>query len=52
MSALKLQRRNLVARTGCGLCGSESLEQAIRPVEPITPQPLPSSDAIQQANLN
>jgi FdhD protein len=48
MSALKLQRRNLVGRTGCGLCGSESLEQAISPVNSVTPQPLPSADAIQR----
>jgi FdhD protein len=29
-SRLDQQRRNLVGRTGCGLCGAESLEQAIR----------------------
>ena len=43
MMYLKPQRRSLTGRTGCVLCGSESLEQAVRPVKSVTPlmDPLP-----------
>jgi FdhD protein len=32
---LKQRRRNLTGRTGCGICGAESLEQAIREPAPV-----------------
>ncbi|MFT5372936.1 MAG: FdhD protein [Lysobacterales bacterium] len=32
---LSTQRRNLTGRTGCGLCGAETLEQAMRYPEPV-----------------
>lgn len=33
--ALKARRRNLAGRTGCGLCGTEALDQVVRPMTPI-----------------
>ncbi|PUA17092.1 formate dehydrogenase accessory sulfurtransferase FdhD [Glaciimonas sp. PCH181] len=33
--ALKEKRRNLTGRTGCGLCGAETLAQAIRKPSPV-----------------
>jgi FdhD protein len=34
-SALLDRRRNLTGRSGCGLCGQETVEQAVREVKPV-----------------
>ena len=46
---LDAQRRNLVGRTGCGLCGAESLEQAVRFPAVVSSEVIISHTAIQTA---
>ncbi len=45
----KTTRRQLAGRTGCGLCGQESLEQAIRPIPPVGNQLRITPPAIERA---
>lgn len=33
---LKRARRNMSGRTGCGICGTESLQHVVRPVTPVS----------------
>ena len=47
---LKQRRRNMTGRTGCGLCGVESLEQVIRDL-PRVPQSAPLSITAMRAAL-
>lgn len=46
---LKQRRRNLEGRTGCGLCGAESLEQAIRPAPAVNNRFQLSAEALDRA---
>ena len=48
-AGLKAWRRNMTGRTGCGLCGAESLQQAIRPVPSVNNTVTLSNQAIQAA---
>ncbi len=49
---LATQRRNLTGRTGCGLCGAERIEQALRYPEPLGDTLRISHAAVQRALAN
>jgi formate dehydrogenase accessory protein FdhD len=46
---LRERRRTLAGRTGCGICGVESLEQAVRPVPRVTAATTVPTEAIYAA---
>lgn len=46
---LATQRRNLTGRTGCGLCGAERIEQALRYPDPVDDTLRVSHAAVQRA---
>ena len=46
---LATQRRNLTGRTGCGLCGAERIEQALRYPAPVGDSVRTSHEALQRA---
>jgi len=47
-SEMKTRRRNMTGRTGCGLCGTESLKHAIRPISTVNAIQI-NDDVIQKA---
>ena len=51
-SHLKERRRTLAGRTGCGLCGVDSLEQAVRAMHPVTSELRVQLDRIHRAMEN
>lgn len=46
---LATQRRNMAGRTGCGLCGAENIEQALRSPRPVAKRLEVSHAALQRA---
>ena len=46
---LSTQRRNMAGRTGCGLCGAENIEQALRYPSPVDKTIEVSNRALQKA---
>jgi FdhD protein len=48
-SALLQRRRNLTGRTGCGLCGAETAEDAIREIARVGPGPTVATGDLHEA---
>ena len=48
-SRLKARRRTLTGRTGCGVCGTESLSQALRPVPVVVGGSIVRTSAVARA---
>ena len=46
---LKDHRRSMAGRTGCGLCGADSLEQVVRALPPVTAETRFAPEALQAA---
>lgn len=46
---LKQRRRSMAGRTGCGLCGAESLSQVFRDIPPVTSASVVEASALQDA---
>lgn len=49
MADLKARRRNLAGRTGCGLCGTDSLKQVFRNIAPVRSSFMLTHTALQAA---
>ena len=46
---LKSRGRSLIGRTGCGLCGVESIQDALRELAPVSAQPTIPTEALWRA---
>lgn len=46
VALIEQRRRNMTARTGCGLCGAETIEQAMRDVPKVTGMPPVAMSAV------